>query len=496
LTLDSGGFPKFVSQGFNEAYLPIWLQEAGYNTFYTGKLFNAHTVDNYHSPYPAGWTSSDFLLDPYTYNYRNATTQRNRDPPVSWEGHYSTDVLAQKAYGLLDEALELGDPFFLTIATSAPHSDVTIPENFGQQAHRDMGSLMAAPIPAERHKHLFQDVKVPRTASFNPEKQGGVSWVKDLPLLNQTVIDYNDFFYRSRLQALQAVDEIVEEVVERLEKAGIADNTYVIYSTDNGFHISQHRLPPGKECGFEEDINIPLIIRGPGVPRGEVSDVVTAHVDLAPTFLKIAGASHRVDFDGSPIPLHTADLLKAVEERQEHVNVEFWGRAIPEGAFGFSLDDGKVVDFGRNNTYKGLRVVGQGYNLYYSVWCTNEHELYDLDDDPYQLNNIHPSAQSVPTYRILGVDLGRALQRLDALLLVTKSCKGRTCVEPWSVLHPDGAVRTLRDALQRKYDDFYALVGERVSFERCELGYIREVEGEQRAPVYGVDYIPETLAEL
>ncbi len=64
----------------------MWLQEAGYNTYYTGKLFNAHTVLNYHAPYVKGWTGSDFLLDPYTYSYLNSSFQRNTDAPVSYEG--------------------------------------------------------------------------------------------------------------------------------------------------------------------------------------------------------------------------------------------------------------------------------------------------------------------------------------------------------------------------------------------------------------------------
>jgi N-acetylglucosamine-6-sulfatase len=170
----------------------------------------------------------------------------------------------------------------------------------------------------------------------------GVSWVKHLPRLNSTVIAYNDRFYRARLQALQAVDEIVEGVITHLHDAGILDNTYVIFSTDNGFHISQHRLPPGKTCGYEEDINIPLIIRGPGVPKGSTTDIVTAHTDLAPTFLKLAGALPRPDFDGTAIPTTASELLEAESFRQEHVNVEFWGRAIPEGIYGFSVDDGKI----------------------------------------------------------------------------------------------------------------------------------------------------------
>ena len=159
------------------------------------------------------------------------------------------------------------------------------------------------------------------------------------------MIAYNDDFYRARLQALQAVDEIIEGVITHLSDYGILDNTYVIYTTDNGYHISQHRLNPGKECGFEEDINIPLIIRGPGVPVGE-ADVVTAHTDLAPTILKIAGGDYkRGDLDGSPIPLDGKAIEDAKEQRQEHVNVEFWGRSIPEGQYKFSLDDGKVGEW-------------------------------------------------------------------------------------------------------------------------------------------------------
>jgi N-acetylglucosamine-6-sulfatase len=154
-----------VSQGLNENYLPLWLQDARYKTYYTGKLFNSHTIYNYDSPFPAGWIISDFLLNPYMYRYLNATRQRNRDPPVSWEGHYSTDVLAEKAYGLLNDAVASKDPFFLTIATTAPHSEID-----GPRGPSPLAPLMTEPIPAERHKHLFSDIKVPRRANFNPAK--------------------------------------------------------------------------------------------------------------------------------------------------------------------------------------------------------------------------------------------------------------------------------------------------------------------------------------
>jgi len=160
-----------VAQGFNEKYLPVWLQESGYSTYYTGKLFNAHTITNWNSPHPAGWTSSDFLLDPHTYDYLNATFQRNQEPPVSYEGHYSTDVLAEKAYGLLEEGVHSKKPFFLAVAPVAPHSNVNPnTHEYSESGGDPLGDIhMTAPIPAERHKHLFPDAKVPRTANFNPD---------------------------------------------------------------------------------------------------------------------------------------------------------------------------------------------------------------------------------------------------------------------------------------------------------------------------------------
>jgi arylsulfatase A-like enzyme len=167
-----GGYPKFVSQGLNEDYLPVWLQKAGYRTYYTGKLFNAHTVDNYNAPYVAGFTGSDFLLEPYAYWYLNSSFQRNKDPPRSYEGQYSTDVVASKAYEFLEDALQFPDPFFLAIAPVAPHTNIELrhPNNpfVGPFPFGDV--KITPPIPAARHQGLFQDAIVPRSPSFNPSQ--------------------------------------------------------------------------------------------------------------------------------------------------------------------------------------------------------------------------------------------------------------------------------------------------------------------------------------
>ncbi|KAJ9316313.1 hypothetical protein DTO271D3_3582 [Paecilomyces variotii] len=464
-----GGYPKFVAQGFNSNFLPIWLQEAGYDTYYTGKLFNAHTIDNYNAPYVAGFNGSDFLLDPYTYSYLNSTYQRNHDPPVSYEGRHTADVIEEKALGFLDDAISGDRPFFVAIAPVTPHSNID----------QEGTVKMTAPIPAERHKHLFKDVKVPRTEHFNPDTPSGVNWISRLPKQNQSNVDYNDYFYRQRLRALQTVDELVDSVVRRLKESGKLDNTYIIYTSDNGYHIGQHRLQPGKECGFEEDIRVPLFIRGPGIPENHVEDAVTTHIDLAPTLFEIAGIEQRDDFDGTPIPLSK----ESVGLRHEHVTVEYWGLAIPEGEYNdFGPDNPAIIT---NNTYKALRIIGDEYDLYYSVWCTNEHQLYDLRSDPYELHNLYPTGrvEDASQHSILGYPLSQVIPRLDALLLVLKSCKGSTCVKPWSVLHPNGDVQNLHDALSSKYNTFYYEQA-KVSYSRCEAGYIIDAEGPQTPLVY------------
>jgi hypothetical protein len=106
-------------------------------------------------------------LDPYTYNYLNSTFQRDREAPQSYEGQYVTDVLAQKAYRLLDEASQTsGTPFFLTIAPSAPHVNI---EMNGNPFDDDFEVKFSAPISAERHQHMFKGQKVLRTKNFNPD---------------------------------------------------------------------------------------------------------------------------------------------------------------------------------------------------------------------------------------------------------------------------------------------------------------------------------------
>lgn len=311
-----------------------------------------------------------------------------------------------------------------------------------------------------------------------------MSWVKDLARLNDTVIEYNDEYQRSRLRSLQAVDEMIEQIIQKLEAKGLLDSTYIFYTTDNGYHISQHRLPPGKECPFETDIHIPLVVRGPGVPAGHIANLVSSHTDLTPTFLKIAG-SDRADLDGSPIPLSQAGLSSPVSG--EHVNVEFWGRARPEGRYDHvgHAPSGLGRPSFQNNTYKALRIIGEGYSLLYTVWCTGEKECYDSILDPGQVKNLFGAELQhlAQDYKLEGASFEKVVGRLEALLLVLKSCKAHSCRKPWETLHPGGHVATLRDALNARFDTFY-MEQPKVSFSSCPMGHIVSEEGPQEPNVW------------
>ncbi|KAL4981031.1 alkaline-phosphatase-like protein [Aspergillus desertorum] len=409
VSLPYGGYPKVVEAGWNDNYLPIWMQEAGYDTYYVGKLWNSHTPENYNKPYAEGFNGSEFLLDPYTYRYYNAKMTRM-------------------------EQSHPDRPWMLTVAPNAPHSNGS--------ATADGTHWFAEPEYAPRHANLFKNYKIPRDKSFNTVIEGAVGWVKDISQLSQKEVDYLDEFQRCRLRALQAVDGMIDRLISRLDEAGVLDNTYIFFSTDNGYHLGQRAFRPGKNCGYKTDINVPLIVRGPGFSKGTV-DAPTSHTNLAPTFLSLAGAPDRDGLDGkSVLNLNEGNAT----HKTEHVAIEYWGLTRP-----IILNEG--------NTYKGLRLVSDNYSLYYAVWCTNEEEFY----------NLKTPISDTPA--------------ANALMMVLKSCTEDSCRDPWAQLHPIGDVHNLPDALDKSYDAFYANQP-RFSFSECSAGYHIWAEGPQKFNVY------------
>lgn len=392
-------------------------------------------------------------------------------------GEYSTDLVANKSLAFIDDGLKSGKPFFITIAPVGPHCNIGNPLPDGS-------TNSTPPEPAKRHAQLFLDAKVPRTPNFNPEKPSGASWVAQLPLQSDDNVAFNDNYYVKRLQTLQAIDELLNATVAKLTAAGVLQNTHIIFSSDNGYHIGQHRAQPGKQLPYEEDTNVPFVIRGPGVQAGGTRDFVTSHTDLAPTFLHMAGVAPHPDFDGQTIPFTAA---ATDSQPWEHINIEHWGTAASDGgSFG--------TDPHPNNTYKAVRVASASYNYFYAVWCNNERELYEMkvsrslirstrltgQADAYQMNNLADTSGKVNGFAVKAVQ-----SRLDALLLVLKTCKGKSCTSPWATLHPKGNVRNLGDALAPTFDKFYETGQPGVSFSECLPGQILSAEGALSANVYG-----------
>ncbi|KAF7538703.1 hypothetical protein G7054_g2745 [Neopestalotiopsis clavispora] len=462
VSLPYGGYQQFINNGLHEKYLPVWLQEASYNTYYTGKLMNGFSATTYNNPYPAGWNDSDFLVDPQTYWYYNASMSRDNSTIRYLPGNYSTDVVGNTALEYLDLAATAGQPFFLGVTPIGPHAEM----------QPSLSGEFLLPTPADRHANLFQNLTAPRSPSFNKARESAVGYFTTLAELNDTEVAYVDLFYRRRIQSLQAVDELVENIVQKLEALNLLDNTYIIYTSDNGFHIGQHRLPPGKTTCIEEDINVPFVVRGPGVAKGATYDKPTTHTDIVPTLFTLANLTLHDDFDGEPIPV-TTDLQAQTVAKSEHVNVEYWGEGIMEGTIS-----------------NWVSTISDAFDLSYTVWCSNEHELYDFQSmadyftkkqtDPYQSTNLYNQ-----TGLVAGHDADKLTARLDALLLTLKGCKGRVCTRPWETLHPQGDVANLTQALDPKYDDFYLEQQPKVSFSQCAGGQLLEYEGPQTPLGYG-----------
>ncbi|KAF2178650.1 alkaline phosphatase-like protein [Zopfia rhizophila CBS 207.26] len=456
-----GGWEKILKQGLNDKYLPIWLRNNGYRTYYTGKLYNGMEKEMVEKETAKGWTEADLLVGGSVYQYYDPSFQhiennnwQNPGKVKDQPGNYSTDVVADYAYGYLRDALKHDDPFFVGIAPITPHVET--------------GKTHGPPQPAKKYNNTRPNAKVPPADNWNPANRSGVNVVWQLDPLNDNKVKILQEHYQRRTEALLSVDDIVEKVIDILTNANKLNNTYIIYSSDNGFHIGHHRLGPGKKYAFEEDINVPLIVRGPNVPQNKKTDIVTAHVDLSPTILKMAGVPQRADFDGRPIPITAGDIQQREgSDGDEYSGVEFW-----EGA-SYSFNGLKGT---RVNSYKSLRLAGKGYDIMYAVQChNNSHELYNMNQDPVQMRNLHPTAPHEPGKKnpydsgekqLAGYDIPRLIQRVDALLMVLKSCQGNSCSKPWQELHPNGQVKNLRDAMDSNFDEKYKNI-KSVKFNKC-----------------------------
>jgi arylsulfatase A-like enzyme len=383
-----GGFQATYARGLEASTLATWLQGAGYRTALFGKYLNGYP-DTAPSPgyVPPGWSEWYSPNGGTPYKAFNYTLNEN-GRTVSYgaaEADYLTDVLSAKAADFIRRsATQFPDqPFFAYVATYAPHAPAT---------------------PAPRHQNAFAGVQAPRTASWNEaDLSDKPAWVQALPPLNDAQIADIDKLYRKRLQSLLAVDEMVKNLVDTLQATGQLAHTYIIFASDNGYHQGQHRLDSGKMTGFEEDLLVPLVVRGPGVAAGSTTGLMTANVDYAATFAEIAGVTPPAFVDGrsllpllrgqSPSYWRQALLLEHKTDAPDDNLAPRSGTLEPPDPF-------QTAGAGPNiSGFSGLRTAD---GLTYIEYDTGEFELYDNGADPAQLHNTYPSAAAELKARLAG----------------------------------------------------------------------------------------------
>jgi arylsulfatase A-like enzyme len=362
--------------GHEDSTVATWLKSGGYQTVLIGKYLNGYGRRDDASYVPPGW--EEWYAKPGGFEYYDYELNENGGL-VSYgseEEDYLTDVLSGHATDFVRRAASEDQPFFAYVAPTAPHSPST---------------------PAERHKSAFANQEAPRTPSFNEEDVSDKpTWVQEFEPVSEREGSQIDDRYRERLESMLAVDEMVASLIEELEATGELDNTYIFFTSDNGYHLGEHRIS-GKRTVYEEAVRVPLAVLGPGVPAEGSVEQLVLNIDLAPTFAELVGVSMPEFVDGrSLVPLLRGTLPTSW---RSGFLIEHWS-----GSGGQPLE---------TPTYAAIRTESHKYVEY----NTGEKELYDLSADPYELDSIYESAE--PT---LVNDLS---SRLEAL----KDCGGQTCRE-------------------------------------------------------------------
>jgi N-acetylglucosamine-6-sulfatase len=373
-----GGFQAFD----NANTTAVWLQARGYTTAHIGKFLNGYgnAVAGGADPIPEGWDEW------YT---TDSNGQAVYDYPQNENGTYVTygsevedfkqDVFTRQAVDLIDEHIGAGGPLYLQLDYTAPHAGG--PEPLPQPPDDCQSSAR----PAARYATAFDGEPLPQDPSFNEaDVSDKPELIQELPPLDAEAIADMTRRYRCRIESLLAVDDGVAEVIRALRDQGALRDTYVIYTSDNGWFTGEHRVRGGKVRVYEPSSTVPLFIRGPGIPAGTNVRDQTINADLAATVVDVSGAQATHAIDGR-------SLLPATR----HPWVER-GREL-------------LID---TNQYEAIHT--QRY-----VWVEydgGETELYDLRLDPFQLESAHDDP-----------DYARVRQRLVTRLAALRTCAGRSC---------------------------------------------------------------------
>lgn len=399
----SGGYGRFDKRNT----LPVWLQAAGYHTAHFGKFLNGYG-DQEPADVPPGWSDWHASVDYSTYRMWGYTLNDNgrfhtygspldEDPRL-----YQTDVLTTKALSVINRQAGRR-PFYLSINFLAPHHE-------DRRVQRHTGQLVR---PAPRHRNAYASAPLPRPRSFDERD------MTDKPPflrrrtrpLNRDDVARLARNARSRRASLMAVDDAVARIVSTLRSQGQLNNTYIIFTSDNGYMQGEHRVRSGKMLPYDPSTRVPLVVRGPGLPKGATSGELVANVDLAPTLLEIANTKAAKTLDGrSLLPFARQPELRTRRAILHETGGSRYANLRDQDE---SANPGRSLK--RVLTYRAIRTSAWLYVRYRG----GVRELYDLRSDPHQMHSLHDD----PTYRDTRHVLSRELRRLA-------HCRGDDCSKP------------------------------------------------------------------
>ncbi len=348
-----GGYKQLQT----ETALPVWLQQAGYHTAMVGKYINGyHGSDAEAGGVEVGWDHWDPTIRAI-YQYQGYTQYNDGDrvKPVA----YHTDYVARRSADLVEELAAQDAPFFLWTSFVGPHGRCPV--------RQEAGGCRFPPVVAARHRSLYRGL-VARSRSKPSYNERDMS--DKPPFLERRKLipkDRIDSLQRARAGALAAVDEGVAQIVHALRSSGSASDTLVVFTSDNGYLLGEHRYQ-GKILGYEEAVRVPLVMAGLDLPPGVSIARTTAMIDLAPTFAALAGATPLVEVDGEPIDVGARSagrlddrnlLIQAGASNLRRFPSGWWFRGI------------------RTSRYTYVRYENDGFV-----------ELYDRARDPFELRNV------------------------------------------------------------------------------------------------------------
>lgn len=427
---DDYGFHAFDDR----STLATMLDRAGYANVYLGKYLNRYGIDppptaergNSLHYVPPGWDMWRASLDGgfaagspdrgSTYNYYDTTLSFNGEGFERLEGRYQTVAYGDIARDVVSERAAAAEPFLLYLSFTAPHGGGPREADDPPPSRLSNGETFAWRNPARPpYVHGTLDAVIqeaPGASWHDPDFSDKPAYLRKPPPL--TAADRRAMLEvtRQRAEALTVVDQQVGELMRTLADTGELDQTLVIFTSDNGYFLGEQRMRQGKVFPHEPSLRVPLLMRGPGIPAGEVRRDPFTSVDFLPTIAAATGTVPEQKVDG----ISLWDVAR-------HGDTGWTRGVLTETG---SLDQpprdtneaGEPLSQGGRRDIRFLLGVRTHRYLYVDV-AHQRDELYDLNRDPHQYRNL----VAAPRYDAVRRLLAGALADLRA-------CRGAACSAP------------------------------------------------------------------